>query len=204
MKKLLTTSQVAKICQVSPGSVIRWIQEGKLKSAATPGGHRRVEVQEVLNLLSTLQLPVPSGLEETGEETESEQRVLIVDDELGMRQMLRSFFEAHYPHFHVEEAEEGFVAGWKAHGLRPDLVLLDLKLPGLDGFRVCRLIRSFPATRHTRIIAMTAYEEDGAKEKILRLGANDFLTKPFDLDVLKERVERQIKNEQRRHPNFSR
>jgi excisionase family DNA binding protein len=206
MKKFLTTSQVAKVCQVSPGSVIRWIEEGRLKSAVTPGGHRRVEVQEVVRLLEALRIEIPPELKSEGqEEAPSPFRVLIIDDELGMRQMLRSFFEEHYPHFHVEEAPEGFVAGWKAHSLRPHLVLLDLRLPGLDGFRVCHLIRSFPGTQQAHIIAMTAYEEDGAKEKILGLGANDFLNKPFDLDTLKQKVERQVqKYEQGRLSNISR
>ena len=199
MKKFLNPSEVANICQVSTGSVIRWIRDGKLVAAHTAGGHYRVESGEVIKLLDSLKMPVPTQLKQpelmirsNHSVQEFQPKVLIVEDELGLRQLVHSLFDEHFPMVRVEEASDGFMAGWKAHALKPDLVILDLRLPGVDGFRVCQLIRSFPDSKHTRVIAMTGFAGDDAEEKILKFGANDFLTKPFDIDVMKQKITTQL------------
>ena len=185
MKKFLSPSEIAKICGVTTGSVIRWIREGKLTSAQTAGGHYRLEVQDVVKLLETLRMPIPAELKDgvpSGIQTvNSQTKVLIVDDELGLRQLIRSILEEHFPHLQVSEAGDGFAAGWKAHGLHPHLVILDLRLPGVDGFKVCQLIRSFPDSKHTRVIAMTGYAGDDAEQKIRDLFT--YLLEPMGLEV---------------------
>ena len=206
-KKFLNPSEVAKMCEVSTGSVIRWVREGKVVAAHTAGGHYRVEASEVVKLLESLKMPIPVELQkpETVQNNnrhnesyvqpvkEAPLKVLIVDDELGLRQLLRTIMDDYFPHVRVEEAADGFMAGWKAHDLKPDVVILDLRLPGIDGFRVCQLIRSFPASKHARVIAMTGYAGDDAEEKILKLGANVFLTKPFDVDTMKEKIATELR-----------
>ena len=183
MEKLLRTQEVAKICQVAQGTVIRWIKEGKLAASSTAGGHNRIRLKDLVELLRNLRLPIPSELSE-GEKA----RILIVDDETEVRNMIRWMLEQDFQDIVVEEAKEGFVAGWKTHSFRPDLVVLDLMMPGLDGFHVCEFIRQFPELKHTKIIAISALNDPEIKEKFLKLGANDFLAKPFDLDLLKEKI----------------
>ena len=188
MDKYFSTFEVAKICQVSPGSVIRWIHEGKLSASVTAGGHHRVRAENLLQLLQSLRMPIPPEIAPHEEQI----KVLIVDDEIGVRQLLRSIVNKYYPSVKIEEAEEGFPAGWKAHGFQPDLVLLDIMLPGMDGFRVCQLIRQNQALKHTKIIAITATQEPGAREKMMKLGADDFISKPFDVDELKQKIDAQL------------
>lgn len=183
-EKFFRTHEVAKICQVAQGTVIRWIKEGRLPASSTAGGHNRIHSKDLVELLKNLRLPFPSELV-----ADQKKRILIVDDEPEIRRMIRWMIERDFPGTAIEEAHEGFVAGWKTHAFRPHLVTLDLLLPGLNGFHVCEFIRQFKELKETKIIAISALTDPEVAEKILRLGADEFLTKPFDLDVLKQRVD---------------
>lgn len=199
MDKYFSTFEVAKICQVSPGSVTRWIHDGKLAASVTAGGHHRVQADNLLKLLRSLRMPIPAELALY----EQQIKILIVDDEVGIRQLLRSIINKYYPDINIEEAEEGFPAGWKAHGFHPDLVLLDIMLPGMDGFRVCQFIRNNPELKRTKIIVITAVQEPEAREKMLKLGADDFITKPFNVEDLKQKIEAQLNFPEGTHQKYA-
>lgn len=184
MEKLLRTQQVARICQVAQGTVIRWINEGRLPAATTAGGHNRIHLNDLVEFLRSLNLPVP---EELNSES-TKKRILIVDDESGIRGMIRWALEQNFRDMVIEEAKEGFVAGWMTHSFRPDLVILDLMLPGMDGYHVCEFIRKFPELRKTKIIAISAMCDPETAKKFLACGADEFLGKPLDLDILKARI----------------
>lgn len=187
MEKFFRTHEVAEICQVAQGTVIRWIKEGKLPAAATAGGHNRILAKDLRALLQSLHLPVPAELA-INVSSDQKVRVLIVDDEPEVRKMIRWMVEKEFPGSEVEEAGEGFVAGWKANAFLPNLVVLDLMLPGLNGFQVCQFIRQFQELKHTKIIAISALMDPQAGKKVMSIGADDFLTKPFDLEVLKQKM----------------
>lgn len=183
MEKFFGTQEIAKICQVAQGTVIRWIKEGKLPAAVTAGGHHRISPDDLLKFLKELRLPIPEALQKT-----RQKRVLIVDDEKAVRGLIRWVIEQNFPGVLIEEAEEGFVAGWKIHEFFPDLIILDLLLPGLDGFRVCEFVRSFPQFKESRIIAISALMDVEVERKFRALGADDVLVKPFDPEKLKEKI----------------
>ena len=183
MEKLIKTQEVAKICRVAQGTVIRWINEGRLPASTTAGGHNRVRLNDLVVFLRNLNLPIPSELS-----IENKKRILIVDDEEEVRNMIRWMLDQDFKDILIEEAKEGFVAGWKTHSFRPDLVVLDLMLPGLNGYHVCEFIRQFPELKETKIIAISALNDPEVERKFLALGANEFLVKPFDLDVLKKKI----------------
>ena len=187
MEKLLRTQEVAKICQVSQGTVIRWIKEGRFPASSTAGGHNRIRVNDLFEFLRSLRLPIPPELV-----ADPKTKILIVDDELEVRNMIRWLLEQNFQNIFIEEAQEGFIAGWKTHSFRPDLVVLDLMLPGLDGFRVCEFIRKLPELKETKIIVISALVDPDVKKRVLDLGANDFLVKPFDLDVLGQKIGAQL------------
>ena len=88
------------------------------------------------------------------------------------------------PAFQVTQANDGFQAGTVIATLRPQVVILDLRMPGIDGFEVCRQIKSHPATQRAAVIAITAYPSDDGVRTILDCGAAKCLRKPLDLDVL--------------------
>lgn len=183
MDKYFGTYEAAKLCQVSPGSLIRWIKEGKLAASVTPGGHHRIAAKELIQLLKHSRMPVPPELED-----QSRIRILIVDDEPEVRGLIRWMLERQEGNLLIEEAHDGFGAGWKARDFRPDLVILDLMMPNLDGFYVCKTIRDSADLKGTKIIVITALLDEAVRDKILSLGADDFLYKPFEIDQLKEKV----------------
>ena len=188
MEKYLSTFDAARICHVSPGSVIRWVREGKLPAAKTAGGHRRIRLEDLKVLLHKLGMPVPTDLDDESARGPQPPKVLIVDDEEGIRKMIIYALEREIPGVQIEEADEGFIAGWKAHSFCPDLVLLDLMLPGMNGFQICQFIRSFPELKHTKIIAISGLRGADREEQILKLGADRFLAKPFDMDRLRKMI----------------
>ena len=185
MEKYFSTQEVAKMCQVTRGSVIRWIHEGKLPAAVTAGGHHRVQAEDLYRLLKTLKMVVPTELENLMKK-EKPVCVLIVDDDANSCKMLREFFQQNFPAFFIQEASDGFEAGLLIRHLKPEVILLDLMLPGIDGFRVCEQIRSQRELDHSKIIAITGMQDAKAKDSILKLGADDFLNKPFNLALLAE------------------
>jgi len=110
-------------------------------------------------------------------------RILIVDDEVELRRALRRFLEGRQ--FAVREAEDGATALREFAAFRPDVVLLDLMLPDMDGVDVCRMLR---LTSETPIIVLSALDDEKRKVRALDEGADDYVTKPFGVDELLARV----------------
>ncbi|MEM7051608.1 MAG: SpoIIE family protein phosphatase [Acidobacteriota bacterium] len=105
-------------------------------------------------------------------------RVLIAEDVSVNRRLLRGFLVR--AGFEVIEAADGAAALSLARELQPDLVLLDIMMPGVDGYEVCRSLKAAPATRHTPVIFLTAIDELDSKVLGFELGAADYITKPFN------------------------
>lgn len=179
---LLSAGEVAAHCRVSYEAVKHWVQTGKLKAYTTPGGHRRVRVEDFQEFLQKYRLP---PREEAGAH---KRRVLIVDDDPAIVQLLTRFF-GKMGEYDLATAEDGFDAGLQLATFRPELVVLDLVMPNLDGFTVCRKIKSAPATRNTRVLVITGYPTDENIQKTLECGADGCLAKPFKMAELKKRVE---------------
>jgi len=182
-RKHLSTFDVAGLLGVDPGSVANWIDSGRLKAHRTPGGHRRVAVADMVAFLRAHNMPVPEELKS------GPVRVVVVDDEPAMTRMIARAIRAAHPEYEVIEAHDGFQAGSIVATVKPDVVVLDLRMPGVDGFEVCRRIKSQQATRHATVIAVTAFPSDESRRRIFDCGAKACLAKPLDLDALVGAVE---------------
>jgi len=112
--------------------------------------------------------------------------VLIVDDEYAGRETLQSVLEGEG--YQLEMAENGFQAIEKAKALLPDVILLDVMMPGMTGFEVCQHIRSDPQVAEIPIIILTALDDRESMLKSLKAGADDFISKPFDRYELRARL----------------
>ena len=115
---------------------------------------------------------------------ENTKTILICEDEPALRELVRASLNGGY---RFAEASDGFTALKLAQDLAPDAVILDLMLPGLSGLEVLSGLRADDRLRHTRVLVVTAWSE--SHEDIVAAGADDFLPKPFDPDVLKAKVE---------------
>src|SRR6201996_3108630 len=112
--------------------------------------------------------------------------VLVVEDEAALATMLRYNLEKQG--FRVEEAGDGQEALTRIAEIQPDLVLLDWMLPVMSGIEVCRQIRRKPNTRELPVIMVTARTEDQDAVRGLNTGADDYITKPFNIDALLARI----------------
>jgi DNA-binding response OmpR family regulator len=122
----------------------------------------------------------------------SDYTILIVEDEPDILSLLQEHFaEEGYKTLAATAGTEAIVQAKTKH---PDVILLDVMMPGMSGFDVCNILRDFPETRTTPIIFVTAVAEMPRKIMGLRLGANDYITKPFDLRELTARVEVALRN----------
>ena len=182
MAKTLSTFAIAKMLYVDPGSVANWIDQGMLPAHRTPGGHRRVVSEDLVLFLREHKMPIPEELATTPT------RILVVDDEAPVAQMIARAIRAAHPEYEVIEANDGFRAGTMIASQQPDMVILDLRMPGMDGYEVCSLIKSQDSTKHVEILAMTAYHSPENESRIIECGARVCLSKPLDIDKLLEEV----------------
>lgn len=174
--KILTSHEVASLVQVSPSAVLRWIDGGLLPAFRTPGGHRRVGVSELVGFLRSRSMPVPKQL--------AGPRLLVIDDQPAFLTSLAGVLERSDAGFQVELAQSA-VDGLIKIGLqRPDAVLLDAYMPGIDGLEVCRRIKSQPETAHIAVVAMSGRRTDELVQHFEAAGAATFLEKPFDTAAL--------------------
>lgn len=183
LPKHFTTFQTAKLLGVDMGTVIDWCQQGKLNAYKTPGGHRRISPKDLADFLKHFKMPVPPALTQL-----SSLKCLVVDDEPDIRRVVTHAIKSIDPKAEVDHAEDGFEAGAKALEKFPNLVVLDMGLPGINGFNVCKHLRADPRFKNTKILAITGRDTPDAKKKILEEGADDYFPKPFDPKELKERL----------------
>ncbi len=173
----MTPNEVAELLMVSPVTVRQWAQKGWLKAVTTAGGHRRFMCEDVT-----------AFARERGMTSESDSplHVLVVDDNRSFARYLADLLGTLPEPVDVATAHDGFDAGRKIHLFTPDIVLLDLKMPGLDGFAVCQQIKEDANTCDIKVIAMTGYFTPENESKVLAAGADACLSKPFDKKILFE------------------
>ena len=182
-KTIYTTHEVSRLLQVNPRSVINWIEQSLLPSYRTPGGHRRIRRDDLLAFLRKHQIPTPASL------VDANFSVLIVDDEEEIANLLKTYFQRQGG-YEVSLASDGISALISVGRIKPDLLILDIMIPGVDGIEVCRRIKG-DSTNKTAIIAISGGTT--SEKKILQAGADVFISKPVDLDKLHTEARRLLR-----------
>lgn len=120
----------------------------------------------------------------------TEPTILVVDDNRDNLEILRTFLESRG--YRVASAEDGRSALAKVEEVQPRLVLLDVMMPGMDGWQVCRTIKNHPDHAATKVVMVTAKGDFEDKFEGMRSGADDYVVKPVDLGELEEKVRRNL------------
>jgi excisionase family DNA binding protein len=175
-RAVFTTFEAAKLCHVSPLSIINWVNAGRIPAFRTPGGHRRIRREDLARFMRENGIPLPEELRDGS----GRSRVLVVDDEAAIRDIFAESLAQRANPYEVMTAADGFEAGRLVATFRPDVVLLDLRMPGLDGFQVCRTIKGDSETASTVVIAMTGYHTHETESRIVECGAVRCLSKPIE------------------------
>lgn len=174
MKPVYTTGEVAQICKVSQQTVIRCFDSGRLKGFRVPGSRfRRIPREALVSFMKSNHIPLDhldSG----------RKRVLVVDDDEAIVEMFVDLLERD-GRFEVRTASTGYDAGILTEQFQPDVLLLDFKLPDINGTAVCRTIRANPNYAHIKIIAISGVADPDEVDQLRAAGADEFIRKPFDI-----------------------
>ena len=174
IKSIYTTHDLSRLLHVNPRSVINWIEQDLLQSFRTPGGHRRVRHEDLIAFLRKHKIPIPATL------MSGTFNVLVVESEDGVSEMIRSMPESQNS-YNVSNAKDGINALIAVGRERPDLIVLDLKISGVDGLEVCRQLKADPSN-HTAVLAISGQSEQA--DSAITAGADAFLAKPLQPHTL--------------------
>ncbi len=181
MKTVYTTGEAAKICKVSQQTIIRCFDSGQLKGFRVPGSRfRRIPREALYRFMKENNIPTDA--------LESGRRgILIVDDDPAVVELISDVL-ANDNRFETKVVNNGFAAGMLAKEYHPDLIILDVMLPDINGKAVCELIRSDPTMSDIKIICISGMVEEDRIQELRDAGANDFMHKPLDVDELLRRI----------------
>lgn len=177
--------EVANICGVVNQTAINWIKSGHLKAFSTPGGQYRIYRDDLILFMEKRGMRIPAELSDSATSATPENNVnnniLIVDDDKGLNAVLKKYLEKVFPDLLFSQAFDGFEAGAAMVEKQPFCVLLDLDLPGVNGFDLCARLKSTESFNKPYVIIITALEDEDVENKVKELGADLFFRKPLHL-----------------------
>jgi excisionase family DNA binding protein len=181
MKTVFTTGEAAKICKVSQQTIIRCFDNGQLKGFRVPGSRfRRIPREALYKFMKDN--GIPTDALESGK-----RKVLLVDDDLELVELMNKVLEED-GRFEVRIASNGFDAGMMVKEYRPDLIVLDVMLPDINGKEVCHRVRADSSLEDVRILCISGMIEEDKIQELRLSGADEFLHKPFDIEELIDRM----------------
>jgi len=181
-KDVLTTGEVAKICNVAPRTVSKWFDSGALKGYRIPGSKdRRIPVAELYRFMKAHQIPM-DGI------VSGNTRVLVVDSDAEVVDVLQKVL-TDQTNYEVKSATTGFQAGLECERFRPHVILMDVHLGDTDARSLVALIRSNGQLQMTKILAMSGKLTDGQAQSLRGSGFDGFLKKPFQVRQVVDAIE---------------
>ncbi|MBN2289137.1 MAG: response regulator [Candidatus Glassbacteria bacterium] len=185
----LSTGDIAHYCHTTVMQVNRWIKSKSLKAFRNPGGQYRINKRDFKRFLESNGMPV---IDEFFQKT-SGKKILVADDDRTVVAAISYLLRAHSPDFEVEAAGDGYEALIKAGDYKPDLMILDIRMPKIDGLEICRRLRQNPQiTSGIKILAITGHSEAYNRDLVIASGADEYLLKPFDKETLLKMVDELI------------
>ena len=177
MKTVFTTGEAAKICKVSQQTIIRCFDNGQLKGFRVPGSRfRRIPRDALYKFMKDN--GIPTDALESGK-----RKVLLVDDDHELVELMSKVLDED-GRFEVRIASNGFDAGMMVKEYRPDLIVLDVMLPDINGKEVCHRIHDDATLDDVRILCISGMIEEDKIQELRLAGADKFLHKPFDIEEL--------------------
>jgi excisionase family DNA binding protein len=185
MENIFTVFEASKYCHVSPKTIINWIDSGHIEAYRTVGGHRRIKRDDLEAFMRKQGIPIPEE-----EPVIEKKRILIVDDDPIIVETLVQALEEDEHDYEIISASDGFEAGLQVNHFKPHLLILDIMMPDIKGFEVCKRIKSDESTKATKIIVLSAYLDEEKFKKMKENGADRCFSKPLPLSQLKQEVAR--------------
>jgi len=176
MKKYITTGKASRMCGVGINTMKRWIQKGELKCVITPGGHWRIAEDEFQRFMDKMRAdrfkPAAS-------------KVLLIEDDPAMCSLIEGAFELASYETDFDCAHDGYSGLMKIGAMQPDLIVLDIMLPEINGLELMHRVRTSEISRDARILVITgAGDRRLVKRALDKAGPDAVFLKPFDIDQL--------------------
>ena len=185
-KAVYTTGEVAEICHLSQQTIIRCFDSGQVQGFRVPGSKfRRIPRAELIKFMKDNGIPM-DGIQD------DKIRVLVVDDDPEIVELFVDVLDAN-GHFEVATAQTGYDAGVMTQQFHPDIVILDYKLPDINGNVVCKTIRENPDLAHIKILIISGAANPAEVDDLLKAGADEFIKKPFNIENVIERMTELLK-----------
>jgi two-component system, OmpR family, response regulator len=188
-KGLLKIGELAIKSGLTNGTIRHYANLELIKpDSTTPGDFRLFSEQQALERINYIRKLINQGksldeIKRMNIEKPCSKSVLIVDDDREVSDLIKDVLKGKID-ADIVVAYDGFVAGKLLGEMIPDLLILDLHLPGVDGFKVCESARQDLRLKHIKILAITGYDSDELSQKITACGADEYLTKPFNIQEL--------------------
>lgn len=175
--------EVANICGVVNQTAINWVRNEHLKAYRTPGGQYRIYPDDLAEFMRGRNMRVPPEVLESCRKAErpDDKKILIVDDDEGFNTVVAKFLEKKFSGMKIVQAFDGFDAGSKMIAEHPSCVILDLDLPGVDGYSLLKKIKESGMYGRPSVIVVTGNQDSETRKKCYALGVDDFFTKPINL-----------------------
>ncbi len=183
MDDVLTVFKAGKYCGVSPKTIINWIEAEHIKAYKTVGGHRRIKTADLEEFMRKQGMPVPEE-----QDADERRRILVVDDDPIIVETIVQALEEDEYDYEVISASDGFEAGIQVNHFKPHLLILDIMMPDIKGYEVCKKIKSDEETKNTKIIVLSAYLDEEKFKEMKKNGADVCFSKPLPLPQLKAEV----------------
>ena len=183
MDDILTVFKAGKYCKVSPKTIINWIEAGHIKAYKTVGGHRRISQADLETFMRKQGIPIPDEDVDDGRK-----RILVVDDDPIIVETIVQALEEDEYDYEVISASDGFEAGIQVNHFKPHLLILDIMMPDIKGYDVCKKIKTDDETKNTKIIVLSAYLDEEKFKKMKDNGADLCFSKPLPLSQLRAEV----------------
>jgi excisionase family DNA binding protein len=180
--RIFSALEVANICGVVNQTAINWIKNNHLKAFTTPGGQYRIYAEDLLEFLESRGMRIPDELREIADNRKK--KVLVIDDDEDLNKMVYDMLHDRLEDFEVHQAYDGFEAGRIISDEKPNVIILDIDLPGIDGHSLCKKIKNDKSLGNPVVISISGLDEESEGEKILSEGADAFFSKPLEMDRL--------------------
>lgn len=197
-KKPLSVGQVAEICRVSKKTVLNWIYDDALKAFTTYGGHYRVWPANVKKFLDEAGMDIPFDYVDdriTG--------ILIVDDDREYSQALKKAILAELPGVEVTITDDGYEGLMLIGQIKPQLMILDIKMPKLDGFQVLEMLRNRKPDHPMKIVVVSGYLDKATRDQLKTTVADYALDKLSDINDLIKTIVSAVRSDKPAHQSSS-
>lgn len=180
--KLFKIKEAAEYTKTSKESIRRWIREGKITAIRTPGGHRRIQKAELDKFLK-IYIRIENKIK----------KILIVDDDPEILEFISTVLKKEG--FSVITANSGLKVGMLVVAENPDVILIDVMMPGLNGYDTCKKLKKEKISKNIPVILITGIDKEDIKKKYKKVKANDFIIKPFETKELIGKINNVLKKE---------